>query len=72
MPGQAFQTWQLSAFPDSKLFDVEPPSSTLDMPTNLQIFLRMPGPMRELVRSRQEKPLERGQPGWLEVIFGQL
>ena len=28
--------------------------------------------MRELVRSRQEKPLERGQPGWLEVFFGQL
>ena len=28
--------------------------------------------MQELVRSRQEKPLERGHPGWLEVFFGQL
>ena len=36
---QPFQTWQLSAFPDSKSFDVDPPSSNLEMPTNLQTIL---------------------------------
>ena len=45
------------------------------MPTNLQIFLTMPGPPRKpcfqppVARSSQEKPLERGQPGWLEVCL---
>ena len=72
---QPFQTWQLSAFPDSKSFDVNPPSSTGEMPTNLQTILRMPGPPRKpcfqppVARSSQEKPPERGQPGWLEVCL---
>ena len=45
------------------------------MPTNLQTILRMPGPPRKpcfqppVARSSQEKPLERGQPGWLEVCL---
>ena len=75
MPWRAFQTRLLSAFPDSKSFDVNPPSSTGEMPTNLQTILRMPGPPRKpcfqppVARSSQEKPLERGQPGWLEVCL---
>ena len=54
---------------------MDPPSSNLEMPTNLQTILRMPGPPRKpcfqppVARSSQEKPLERGQPGWLEVCL---
>ena len=55
------------------IIDQEPPSSTLKLPTNLQIFRRMSGPPRRpcfqppVARSSQEKPPEWGQPGWLEV-----
>ena len=54
---------------------MDPPSSNLEMPTNLQTILRMPGPPRKpcfqppVARSSQEKPPERGQPGWLEVCL---